>query len=118
MDSSTKFGVGPEESGSLCSLNPDSSESSNRKHKKKKYAPFPPSHFFFQELVSDLPHTRRQIFIGGGVLGDRAEGEQGGCFLYLMEKREINEKEIKKKQKQARVASCCPATLLVCGYVR
>lgn len=43
--------------------------SSNRKLKQKNM-------FFFrrQELVSDLPHTRRQIFIGGEVVGVRAKG--------------------------------------------
>lgn len=38
-----KFGVGPEESSSLCILNPDSSESSNRKLEKKNMFFFRPA---------------------------------------------------------------------------
>lgn len=105
MDSSTKFGVGPEESSSLCSLNPDSSESSNRKLEKKNMVFFS-SRFFFQELVSrDDKYLLGERWRGGG---------SGGCFLYLIEKREDNEK---KSRSKARVASCCLATLLVCGDV-
>lgn len=74
MDSSTKFGVGPEESSSLCSLNPNSSESSNRKLEKKNM-------FFFLPLLLPGAGVRPAAHKTTNIYWGRGEGGGGGFLL-------------------------------------
>lgn len=75
MDSSTKFGVGPEESSSLCSLNPNSSESSNRKLEKKNML------FFFLPLLLPGAGVRPAAHKTTNIYWGRGEGRRGGVPL-------------------------------------
>lgn len=103
MDSSTKFGVGPEESSSLCCLNPDSRLRAAIQSSYRKQL-LPP-----RAGVRPAAHKTTNIYWGGGGGG----GYGLGSYLSLMEKGKIM-----KKEQEQRVTSCCLATPLVCGDVR